>query len=57
MAAVLGKDPDAMSAADRRAAIIRLSDALRYLSRKDVDTDAVDLPSYFAGMKGITAPG
>jgi len=42
MAAMLGKDPDAMSAADRRAAIVRLSDALRYLSRKDVDTDAVD---------------
>jgi class 3 adenylate cyclase len=41
MAAMLGKDPDAMSAADRRAAIVRLSDALRYLSRKDVDTDSV----------------
>jgi hypothetical protein len=42
MAALLGKDPDAMSAADRRAAIVRLSDTLRYLSRKDIDTDAVD---------------
>jgi len=42
MAALLGKDPDAMSAADRRAAIVRLSDALRYLSRKDADTDAED---------------
>jgi adenylate cyclase len=42
MAALLGMDPDAMSAADRRAAIARLTDALEHLSHTDADIDAAE---------------
>jgi len=42
MATLLGMDPDAMSPADRRAAILRLSDTLRYLSGNDADTNAAE---------------
>ena len=42
LAALLGKDPRTMSKAERRAAIARLSDAMRYLSQTKMDTDVPD---------------
>jgi class 3 adenylate cyclase len=42
LTALLGKDPGSMSAAERRAAIARLSDALNHLSRTDADASAAE---------------
>jgi class 3 adenylate cyclase len=42
LTALLGKDPGSMSAAERRAAIARLSDALNHLSRNDADASAAE---------------
>jgi class 3 adenylate cyclase len=42
LATLLGKDPGEMSAVERHAAIARLTDALEYLSRRGVDTNAAE---------------